>query len=225
LAFIEVPRIEADKEEIFAYEANQYLRKTLVTGKEITFEVVYETEKSKGVVPMIGNDNVIVKLLEMGYAVLKENQKNIPEIYKEAVELAKREQKGIYNPAAAKLVTKKPENAKLTDKEINFLMSKNKCVEGHITKVKTPTQFIIETDSRKYFSVTLYGVNSGVQFKGEGEMQLDKYAEQAIKFNNKNFYQRDVKVEVIEQTNRVYGIVRIKKTDIAQELLKNGFFG
>jgi len=105
LASIEAPRLarrNEDKEEDYAFEAREFLRKKCI-GKKVKFQVEYtnpKTGRDYGSV-FLDNENVGAELLANGLAKLKEkNDKNQSPEYKEllaASEKAKHDKVGLYS--------------------------------------------------------------------------------------------------------------------------------
>ncbi|EDR24545.1 hypothetical protein EDI_231780 [Entamoeba dispar SAW760] len=225
IAYLELPRFDKkqNKEETFAYECGELLRKKLVNGKEVKFEVISEATDNipKMVIPFVNGENIALTLLENGYGILKGKGKEIDE-YTNAENKAKRDKKGVYCDTPEKVSIKKPTDPKLTTKELDFYV--NKSLNGHIKKVDAPGQFIVETPERKIVRVSLFGINQHAPFNVEKkQFEFDDIAKEAIKFNNKNYNQRDCVVKIMDNGKRVTGIITVDKKDIAEELLKNGY--
>ncbi|EKE39439.1 hypothetical protein ENUP19_0018G0034 [Entamoeba nuttalli] len=227
LAYVDLPRYDTKekKEEAFAYECNEILRKKLVTGKEVKFEIVSEHEGiPKAVVPFVKKENVVCTLIENGYASLKIKGKGKEfSQYFDAEQKAKDSHKGIFNDDMTKIAKKRPENIFFNEKETSEL--KGKTVQGYIKRVEAPSHYIIEDTNRRRFKVVLYGVNQMLRYNTEKDMfDFDDDARDAMKYINRYFNQRDVTVKVIETSQRVaYAELSVEKKDVAEELLRSGF--
>lgn len=218
LAYVEVPRFDKKegKEEMFAYECGEFLRKKLISGKQVKFEIV--TEKS--VVPILGGEDIIVSLLELGYAFII--NKNAPEKYLAAFEKAKAEKKGMFSEHPEKLVKKRPAEARMTTKELDFFVKKT--LNGFIRRIEAPGTYVIETSDRKTVRVSLLGIQQMAPFDEEQKrFKLDNYAQEAVKLAEKMFGMRDCQAQIVENGVRVRAIVTVNGKDVGETMLANGY--
>ena len=165
LAHIDVPRFnrKENKEEMFAYECSEYLRKRLI-GKSVKFEITTESQDGvRTAIPMMGAENICAALLEQGYAVLRAGKVHKIDELVAAEEKAKQAKKGLHSDAPEKLCTRKPEDAKMTKKDIDFFA--NKTMKGFIRKVDAPACYLGETPDRKFVRIQLHGVHQHAPFE------------------------------------------------------------
>ncbi|ELP90112.1 hypothetical protein EIN_405260 [Entamoeba invadens IP1] len=234
LAYVDVPRSVKDKEtgkineEFFYYETNEILRKKLV-GKDIKFELVKEMENGmKQVVPFVGKENVIVTLLEKGYASLRIKQhpenKNEHKEYFAAAEKASAAKKGMFasEEEVKKVAIKKPESLYFTVEELSKMVGKT--IEGHIKKVDSPATILFETTTRKLMRVSVYAVNQKLEFDpATKNFKMDDIAKEAVAYLSNEITYHDATIKVMSVEKRTAGIVTVDGKDIAEGLLKAGF--
>lgn len=222
IAHIDIPRYDKkeNREEIFAYECGEFLRKKLI-GKEVKFETVTE-EPVKTVVPIIGGENIVATLLSLGFAAIRDARGRMNEAYVEAEDLAKKEKRGIWSENPEKLCKKRPAEPRMTAKDLNFYL--NKTMKGFIKRVEAPGSFIIEAEDRKFVRVLLFGIHQHAPFDmDKNTYKLDEMAKEAMKFVERNFGMRDCQVKILENGKKVRATVVVNGKDVAEHLLLNGY--
>ncbi|KAL2918318.1 hypothetical protein HK105_202245 [Polyrhizophydium stewartii] len=248
LAYLSAPRLgsakEPEKEEPFAFEAREFLRRLLV-GKEVQFKVEYTTtsnNRSFGSLqirtPVLGETNVSKLLVKEGWAKVRmpEGKRQPSEDQLELSELetqAKEAKKGMWSEATG---TRSVSATFTGDARAFFEKHKGKPIPAVIEQVRdgsTLRVLLLLPDSaagkvHQMITLSLTGIKAPVYRKDMPNMQdlVEPFAEEAKFFVESRLLQRDVRVvlESVGSTGVVSfsGTVQFPAGNIAEALLAEG---
>lgn len=216
------------KDEPFAWEAREFLRKKLI-GKEVIFTAgkpPNSATREYGTV-WAGKDptkdeNVIESLVAEGLAKVREGVRNIPQLKKlvEIEEVAKSQGKGVWSPDAQKHI-----------RDIKWTIENPKAYVNKFNSqpVKAIIEYVRDGSTVRlcllpdYTPVTL--MLSGIRCPGiKQDGESEPFAEEARFFLESRLLQKDVEV-ILESVNNnnLVGTILHPQGNIAEALLRQGF--
>ncbi|XP_068621678.1 staphylococcal nuclease domain-containing protein 1 [Battus philenor] len=216
------------KDDPFAWEAREFLRKKLV-GKEVIFtaqKVPNSAGREYGNVwagkDITKDDNITELLLAEGYAKIRDVSRNVPQMKRlvEIEEVAKSQGKGVWGSDIQTHV-----------RDIKWKVGNTKqFVNKHNGQpIKAIVEFVRDGSTMRlcllpdYYTISL--MLSGIRcpaIKQDGESE--PYAEEARYFVESRLLQNDVEV-ILESVNNAYfvGTILHPQGNIAEALLRQGF--
>ncbi|KAJ3083740.1 nuclease domain-containing protein [Quaeritorhiza haematococci] len=231
---------DPEKEEAFAFEAREFLRKLLV-GKEVAFKVEYTTttnQRDFGVLTLPpgggvdGETNVTRLLIKEGWAKVKQPDGK-RQASEEQIALTELEQSAQAAKKGLWAETAPARNAKYNlDGEPRAFLDKykGKPIDAILEQVRDGSTYRVclllpEGNARQYVTLSVSGVKAPIYRKDVPGVEdlVEPYAEEARYFVEARLLQRDIKV-ILEgvSNNNFVGSVQFPLGNIAEALLAEG---
>jgi len=243
---VEAPRLgtqnDPDREEPYALQSRDYLRKLLV-GKEVTYEIDYTTNTNKRdfgsiSIPKVieGETNITRIMVKRGLVKVRKNDRNASEELDYLIQLeqqAQSQKKGMWNKDQSHGKREVSWKIEPSEAEAFFNKYKGKKLDGTIEQVrdgstlrvavKIPDQLVT---TYQYIVLLISGIRAPTYRKNVPNVEdlVEPFSEEAKYFVETRILQNDVKV-VIESflsNGNFIGSILHPRGNIAEALLLEG---